>query len=768
MNRIKLTLAAALLMVLTLPVGFARAQGWKEMNYGQFKQATIEAQWDKKNIAYKGIAIKVGKAADNATVLFDTEMMRYVAGWTGGFLNGEGVSFNGSHGTSPGPAGKQRWGVEPGPGVAKITGTEADWKDPRKTPDGPLPRDWAQYKGLYLIEDQTILHYSVGKTLIYDMPWYEKVEGVDLFHRNLLVLANAANAEIRMVLADAHGKPGKAELAAPNLVKFDGSDKSGGDPTGISVRGDMDGVTLEAQDGRAILVIKPFRKARTLRITTAVGPKGPEAAAIAAKLNLPLADLRESLRGGPARWNKVIETKGKLGTGKEAYVVDTIEVPLKNPWNSWMRIAGLSFFKDGKRAAVSTWSGDVWLVSGIDEKLDKVTWKRYATGLFDALGVCVVKDTVYVLGRDQITKLHDYNDDDEADYYECFNNDIAVTRNFHEFAYDLQMAPDGWFYFVKGGPVRGGGSGFERISEHAGCVLRVSADGTKFEVYATGLRAPNGMGVGPKGEITTGDNEGTWVPKCKINWVKKGGFLGVVDLAHRESDKPATYDPVICWLPKGQDNSGGGQTWVTSDQWGPFKGDLLHTSYGTSTLFKVMKEEVDGVIQGGVVKFNTAFQSGICRPRFNPVDGQLYIVGLRGWQTNAKADGSLERVRFTGKPANMPTALNVLADGVKITFTDALDVKTAADVKNFAVKQWNYKWTSGYGSDDFSVATGAKGQDTVKVDAVQISEDGKSITLKMAVKPVMQMEIRFRVTAADGTKLNQTIYNTINKVPGGK
>jgi hypothetical protein len=48
------------------------------------------------------------------------------------------------------------------------------------------------------------------------------------------------------------------------------------------------------------------------------------------------------------------------------YVVDTLTAPDDNPWKSWLRFGGVDFFPDGKSAAICTWSGDVWIVSGID------------------------------------------------------------------------------------------------------------------------------------------------------------------------------------------------------------------------------------------------------------------------------------------------------------------------------------------------------------------------------------------------------------------
>src|SRR5207245_2084227 len=109
------------------------------------------------------------------------------------------------------------------------------------------------------------------------------------------------------------------------------------------------------------------------------------------------------------------------------------------------------------RAALCTWDGDVWIVSGVGQAASlpkekqaaslpkeeqatslpkeeqagslpkeeqagsllhsgKVRWKRFAAGLHQPLGLKIVNDIVYVAGRDQITKLHDLNGDGEADF----------------------------------------------------------------------------------------------------------------------------------------------------------------------------------------------------------------------------------------------------------------------------------------------------------------------------------------------------------------
>ena len=722
----------------------ADQSAWNVMDYGPFLSHTITAPLPAGNVAVKGIAIRLGKpGGPRAAMLFDTELCRAAAGWTGGFLNLNGVAFDGQHGVNPSVRGKQLFGTKVVPGWAS---PEARLDDPRpritdqnaNLPYGPLPREWAKYKGLYVHGDQVVLSYSVGGAVdVLELPGVEWIGESVVITRTLKVAGH--ERELLLRLAEVIG----ADLS----VKLAG------------VPPNMDAI-IEGRDGALYLRLPARREPVLLKLLIGAGVKGePEAT--------PLVDPETLTKGGPARWGQTVETKGTPGESKDAaYVVDTLTPPETNPYKSWVRFGGLDFFPDGNSAALSTWNGDVWTCSGIDDKLEKLTWRRAASGMFQTLGLKIVDDKVYTLGRDQITRLHDLTGDGEFDFYENFNNDVAVTPAFHEFAFDLQTDPDGNFYFVKGGGVRAGGSGFEPRSPHQGCVLRVSKDGSKLDVYATGLRAPNGMGVSPTGQVTTGDNQGTWTPVCRINWVKQGGFYGVVDLAHRDP-RPAQTDNPLCWLPTGIDNSAGAQVWVTSDKWGPFQGHLLHTSYGQCALFKVLHEDAgNGEVQGGVVRFPLKFDSGVMRGRVNPKDGQVYLAGLKGWQTNAAKDACFQRVRYTGKPANMPTGLKIKETGVEITFTDPLDAETANDADSYGVEQWNYVWSGEYGSPEVSAADPSKKEhDTVEVKSAKLSADGKTVFLEIpGIRPVMQMKIQINLDSADGRELEWEIYNTINRV----
>jgi hypothetical protein len=54
------------------------------------------------------------------------------------------------------------------------------------------------------------------------------------------------------------------------------------------------------------------------------------------------------------------------------------------------------------------------------------------------------------------------------------------------------------------------------------------------------------------------------------------------------------------------------------------------------------------------------------------------------------------------------------------------------------------------------------------VQSAKVSGDRKTVLLEIPeIKPVDQMRIKFRITAADGTPIAHEIYNTIHRV-GGK
>ncbi len=751
--RLSVILAALIGFAVPSIVGAAEvATPGAHADLGTLLHYFIEVPGAKPQVVAKGIAIRLG---EHAALCFDLETMRIAGAWSGGFVDIATTNLaRVVQGKGAAPAvGTVAFATPPGPGWAGPNG----FTDPRANGLGNLPEAWATYLGLYRHGDQVVLSYRVGGSEVKELPSASEQDGITVFTREFEVAAGSAHQLLVCEVAGAAASPGGTRDSATLQGRAVGEGI-----TAVRTIAAPAGAALRVDGGRVLLDLPALTQ--SARFTVAIAALGADGRAAfdarVAALPAPI-DLAALCRGGPSRW-PALATAGKRGADAWAYTVDDVPLPVDNPWRTWMRPTALDFFSDG-RAAVAMLGGDVWIASGLDDGLAKVSWKRFATGLFEPLGLKIVDDTVYVLCRDQIVRLRDLDGDGEADAYECFNHDAPVHPRYNDFSFDLETDSAGNFYFEKGG--HGSPVG---LPYHA-CITKVSKDGRTSSVYATGLRTPNGMCIGPNGVMTDSDNQGNWVPASRINVVKAGGWYGFVgNPAFYGKDTPVhppQSDPPLCWIPMPIDNSSGGQAWAPP-AWGPLGGHLLHLSYGQSALLAVLDETVDGKPQGGVYHLPLHFDSGLMRGRFNPKDGQLYVVGMKGWQTNAGLDGCFDRVRSTAKPTCLPTSLHVTAKGLSIGFDTALE-RSSVLADNVAVEQWNYAWTAAYGSPDFSVADPKrKGHDHVEVKAATLAADGRSVAIELAaVEPVMQMQVKLKFKAADGTPVDFDLYNTINVVP---
>ena len=428
----------------------------------------------------------------------------------------------------------------------------------------------------------------------------------------------------------------------------------------------------------------------------------------------PLADLTH---GGPAQWPQVLETSGTLGDGAP-YAIDSIPLPFDNPWHALLFVGGHDFLPDGS-AMLCTMQGDVWHVTGLDHALEHVRWKRFATGLHHPLGLVVADEKVYVLGRNQITRLHDLNHDDEADFYECFSQAYVTSTAGHDFICGLERDAQGNFYTVSGNQG----------------LLRISPDGATAGVMATGFRNPDGLGLLPDGGITVPCSEGEWTATSMIDFVPARGTAAGEAPPHFGYGGPrggrALSLPLV-YLPRGLDNSSGGQTYVGSKLWGPLAGQMVHFSYGAGTYFMLLRDEVGGQAQGAVVPMPGDFASGAHRGRFHPLDGQLYVSGMAGWGTYTVLDGSFERVRYTGGRVQLPAAFHVHQNGIRVSFTSPIDSTIAAKTEKQFAQCWNYRYSSAYGSAEYSPShVGAVGHDRLLITASHVLGDGRSVFLEI-------------------------------------
>jgi azurin len=427
-----------------------------------------------------------------------------------------------------------------------------------------------------------------------------------------------------------------------------------------------------------------------------------------------------------AQWPQWIETKGELGT-QTPFATDRITIPFENPYGTLFFITAHDFFSNGT-AAIATMTGEVWLVKGINEKLEKLRWKRFATGLHQPLGMKIVKDKLCVLGRDQITCLHDLNGDDEADFYECVTNAMQTSPGGHDFIVGLETDKEGRWYFASGN------QGVCRITGR-----------DQLDVLATGFRNPNGLGISADGRfVTTSVQEGDWTPATSICQIELDQSLGAHFGAGGPKDgKPP--EPVLMYMPRGEDNSASSQIFITSEKWASLKGDgnLIHLSSGGGSAWLMMRQNVKGLWQGAAVKISGNFDSGPQCARFNPKDGHLYVNGMQGWGTYTPKDGCFQRVRFTDGDKPVPVGFEARDNGVLIRFNQP--VKDADAATCFA-QCWNYKYGPQYGSPEYSVKfVDTPGHDQLEVHSMQKLDGGKTLFLEIP-QIVTASQIHLRVS----------------------
>src|SRR5690606_17162795 len=110
-------------------------------------------------------------------------------------------------------------------------------------------------------------------------------------------------------------------------------------------------------------------------------------------------------KGSDTRWPEKVLTRGQISPDTAAFVTDLLTLPVPNPWKRNVRVTDMAFLNK-KKAVITTFEGDVWLVDGIDEKLNKLSWRRFASGLYEPMSVEVYKDQIYVFGKEGILRLH--------------------------------------------------------------------------------------------------------------------------------------------------------------------------------------------------------------------------------------------------------------------------------------------------------------------------------------------------------------------------
>jgi glucose/arabinose dehydrogenase len=449
---------------------------------------------------------------------------------------------------------------------------------------------------------------------------------------------------------------------------------------------------------------------------------------------------------------------------------------LKPPEGAVLEVGGLDFLPDG-RLVVSTRRGQVWIVEdalAADPAAAKFT--LFAEGLWEGMGLKVVDGDIYVLQRQELSRLVDEDHDGTCDRIDTLCDAWGVSGNYHEFAFGLPLDRDGNFCVSLNVGFTDPMWWHQRsLAPWRGWVLKVDRRG-HMTPFASGFRSPCGIATNADGDLFVTDNQGDWVPVCSINHVEQGRFYGApasLKWAKEYQDahtEPSLTNPVATertppavWVPYGWSRSTGDLAPMPKDgSFGPFGPDQLAVAEMTNgLLLRADLEKVRGRWQGCVIPFRKGVGAAI-RTRFAP-DGTL-LLGLtnRGWGGRPPGQG-IARVRWTGRAPLEIAHVKLFQDGFEVAFTQPLAAGTAVKAEDVLLRRNHYDWWWEYGSPE-------RDRRVLSVDSVTIAPDRRTLTLRSrelecgAVATVKLPPLR---SESGEPLLHDEFAYTVNELPEG-
>lgn len=459
-----------------------------------------------------------------------------------------------------------------------------------------------------------------------------------------------------------------------------------------------------------------------------------------------------------------------------------------------LEVSGITVL-DGRRIAVAIRKGEIWILSGVyDEPPENVTYKRFATGLHEPLGLLWHNDSFYTVQRSELTRLRDTDGNGEADEYLTVAKGWGVTGHYHEYAYGPKLDKEGnlWLTLNIGLGLKGDQlrrtvhepSLGVRQGRWRGWGMKVTPVGKLIPVCA-GMRSPCGIGANRAGDMFYTDQQGNWVGTNTLHHMREGAFFhhpdalasmnqpgspikgidsipGGLPIPEAVKRLPQLQPPAV-WFPYkkvGQsatdivlDDSGG--------KFGPFDGQLFIGEFTLSSINRVFLEKVDGQYQGACFPFRSGFASAVLRLS-QGTDGSLF-AGLtnRGWSSLGPASYGLQRLVWTGKTPFEIKEMRARPNGFRLVFTKPVDPQSAGDAKSYSMSSHTYRYHATYGSDEIQ-------KKAVAIDNVGVSDDGLTVDLEASGL----RELFVHELIADGIRsrngeplLHPEAYYTLNRIP---
>ena len=370
-------------------------------------------------------------------------------------------------------------------------------------------------------------------------------------------------------------------------------------------------------------------------------------------------------------------------------------------------------------------------VKGADRNAITVT--EVAAGFKDAQGVTVVNGEVYVGDIDRIVKMVDADKDGKFEAKQEVGK-LPSYDSWFEYAFG-PVHKDGKLYMALAVGVKASGDTIKQMGPGRGTVVSVPIGGGNYSVVAAGLRAPDGIGIGPDGDIFVTDNQGGFRPSSQFHHIVQGRFYGyflvppdpIQVLTNGKTSLPAI------WTPHKEANESPTEPYLMTA--GTFKGQFIYGDIGRGGIYRAFLEKVKNEWQGAVFCMSGGLEVGVHRIR-TTTDGAIYIGGLGGGgHDNQGWNGTTFGLQKLTPKAGVTTfeilSVRSRAGGMELEFTKPVGAD-ADQAAKYAVSQWKYTPTASYG--------GPKQETQVRtVSAVQVSPDKMKVYLEIAGLKVGQV-----------------------------
>ena len=406
-------------------------------------------------------------------------------------------------------------------------------------------------------------------------------------------------------------------------------------------------------------------------------------------------------------------------------------------------------------------------------------WSLFASGLQEPLGLYIEEEgTILVIQRGELTRLHDKDGDGTADLYEAVSNDWGVSGNYHEFSFGIVKDSKGNIYLGLGTASSGAGvheeirgewndtgglkhEDFLSGGEHGewkvkkkkvarmyarvpsrGCILQIKPGSSKAEVYATGVRTPNGLYVDSNDQLWVSDNQGDWLGASKIHRIEKDGFHGH-PASLLWSKNPPTVTPskmpikkldalrikAVGLFPQGDCASSMTEMLPLSAAFGPITENVegpeqfIVGEMNNPWLVRYLPDVVNGSHQGtaGHLLSTDLLEKGNNRLIYSKDSKSVYIGKSHlSW---AGHEG-IKKVTYKESPYLLVESVKLTPKGFQFTFNASIE--GTEETSDYKIESYGVAYHSRYGSPKVELA---------EEGCASVSIDGKTLSIELKKKP---------------------------------